>query len=247
MSEPSQGYLHRAANKLLASALGSIVGFATDEPAAALTFDDGPHPVFTPRLLDTLAARGAKATFFVLGSRALKHPALVARMVAEGHELGNHSWNHPSLPLLSMSEQRSQLIRTQEVLAPNCNRFMRPPFGHQDLRTYLCARTLGYDIVSWSFHVEDWLDHEAERLAVVMEQKIKPGSIVLLHDRLHNSMDESYRDRGATIRAVEILLKNLSHFDFLTISDLAHRGKPRRKLAFREPEREFLNRLKTMP
>ena len=80
--------------------LGTVVGVRTGERVAALTFDDGPDPESTPALLDLLARHRAKGTFFLVGKRAAKHPALVDRLLAEGHAIGNHSWDHPALPTL---------------------------------------------------------------------------------------------------------------------------------------------------
>ena len=99
----------------------------------ALTFDDGPDPEHTPRLLEVLARHGAKATFFMVGARAARHPELVARVAAEGHEIGNHGWDHPSLPALPSAAVAGQLERTRAVLAPHGQALMRPPYGHQDL------------------------------------------------------------------------------------------------------------------
>ena len=83
-----------------AAVLGSLIRVSTTEPVIALTFDDGPHPVDTPALLEVLARHRARATFFLVGKSAARHPELVARIVAEGHAVGGHTWDHPSLPTL---------------------------------------------------------------------------------------------------------------------------------------------------
>ena len=111
---------------LLRRLYGSTFAVATDERLMALTFDDGPDPEHTPRLLEVLARHGAKATFFMVGARAARHPELVARVAAEGHEIGNHGWDHPSLPALPSAAVAEQLERTRAVLAPHGQALMRP-------------------------------------------------------------------------------------------------------------------------
>ena len=131
-----------------------------------------------------LARHGAKATFFMVGARAARHPELVARVAAEGHEIGNHGWDHPSLPGLPPAAVAGQLERTRAVLAPHGQALMRPPYGHQDLRTHRVARRLGYRAVLWSITGEDWRGHDAATIAGHILDRAAPGSIVLLHDSL---------------------------------------------------------------
>ena len=169
---------------LLRRLYGSTFAVATDERLMALTFDDGPDPEHTPRLLELLARHGAKATFFMVGARAARHPELVARVAAEGHEIGNHGWDHPSLPGLPSAAVAGQLERTRAVLAPHGQALMRPPYGHQDLRTHRIARRLGYRPVFWSITGEDWRGHDAATIAGHILERAAPGAIVLLHDSL---------------------------------------------------------------
>lgn len=237
----------RTMNRLLTPAFGSVTGVRTKENVAALTFDDGPHPVFTPMILDVLAAHDAKATFFVLGAVAAREPALISQIVDAGHELGNHSWDHPSFPLVSGLEMRSQLARTRSCLAPNALKLMRPPFGDQSLRTYVYARLLGHEVIVWHAHAEDWLDHDEARIVSSLSRRLKPGSILLLHDRLHDALEERFRDRTSTVRALGDFLKAHPNFRFLTVSELMRRGRPRRKIWFKTPEPVFLNRLRRGP
>lgn len=237
----------RTMNRLLTPAFGSITGVRTKENVAALTFDDGPHPVFTPMILDVLAAHDAKATFFVLGAAAAREPALISQIVDAGHELGNHSWDHPSLPLVSGLEIRSQLARTRSCLAPNAIRLMRPPFGDQSLRTYVYARLLGYEVVVWHAHAEDWLDHDDTDIAAKLSRRLKPGVILLLHDRLHDALEERFHDRLSTVRALEGFLSAHPDFRFLTVSEMMRKGRTTRRMWFKTPEPQFLNRLKRGP
>src|SRR6266850_4703054 len=103
-----------------------------DGPYIAMTFDDGPHPVLTPRLLDVLKARGIKATFFLIGQNAAEYPDIVRRIAAEGHEIGNHTWNHPQLTKLSPAALREEIDRTSSTIAEIIGKpllVMRPPYG----------------------------------------------------------------------------------------------------------------------
>src|SRR6266446_10651372 len=104
----------------------------TDGPYIAMTFDDGPSATLTPKLLDLLAARHIKATFFVIGENVAEHPEIVARAVREGHEIGNHSWSHPYFARMSDDAIRSQLKRTDEAIVNATGvrpKLLRPPYG----------------------------------------------------------------------------------------------------------------------
>lgn len=230
--------------RLLTPVFGSVTGVITKENIAALTFDDGPDPLFTPMMLDVLSAHDAKATFFVLGAAAQREPSLISKIVDGGHELGIHSWDHPSFPLVSGLEMRSQLDRTRAVLAPNAIKLMRPPFGDQSIRTYVYARLLGYEVVMWHAHAEDWLDHDDARIVSSLSRRLEPGSILLLHDRLHDALEERFHDRSPTVRALEGFLEAHPHFRFLTVSELMRKGRLRRKIWLKMPEPQFLNRLR---
>src|SRR5581483_4287474 len=103
-----------------------------DEPCIAMTFDDGPSATLTPRLLDLLAARHIKATFFVIGENVAEHPEIVARAAREGHEIGNHSWSHPNLGKMSDENVRRQLQQTDDAIKNATGKrptLMRPPYG----------------------------------------------------------------------------------------------------------------------
>jgi peptidoglycan-N-acetylglucosamine deacetylase len=236
-----QRLLHRA----LRPVAGSIVAAETREKRIALTFDDGPDPASTPAILDALARRGMRATFFLVGERAARHPDLVRRIAAEGHEIGNHSWDHPSLPTLPSREVEDQLRRARAALAPHGHRLMRPPFGNQTLRTWLAARRLGYRVVIWTVMGEDWQDDGAETIAARILARAAPGTIVLLHDTLYAFEEERYRDRTPTIGALDILAERLPDYGFVTVSELLRSGRPVLRYWTRAPQREWLAGLKS--
>lgn len=155
-------------------------------PYAAMTYDDGPHPSLTPRLLDMLAQWNLKATFFLIGKNAAAYPRIVQRIVAEGHEVANHSWSHPALSKLSDTAVRSELRRTHDAItqacgvAPIC---YRPPYGAiTAAQKSWIAREFGYPTIMWSVDPNDWRDRNAGIISSRIRAGARAGSIILAHD-----------------------------------------------------------------
>jgi len=225
---------------------GTITHVSTEEPVAALTFDDGPHPVHTLRLLELLSAYGARATFFMVGETAERHPHVVKQVAAAGHEIGNHSWDHSAFPLLSGRQQRKQLRDCTRVLAPyGGDKLFRPPYGWDNITTRLDTYLLGYEVVTWNIAAQDWLDHDGPTMARTVMEKFVPGSIILFHDTLHTFKDERYRNREPMLEAVSIILQQLgSAIRFVTVSELLRSGHPQRTGRYRPVRAEMLAQLK---
>jgi len=224
-----QGALARLADRGRTRLLGTVVGVRTAAPVAALTFDDGPDPESTPPLLDLLARHGARATFFLVGRRAARHPGLVARIAAEGHAIGNHSWDHPSLPRLPAAAVADQLRRTRAALGDPRPRLMRPPYGDQSLASHLAARRLGYRVIAWSVVGADWAGDDGATIAARVLAGLRPGAIVLLHDSLCSYAAEGHRDRGPVRAAVAEVLAARPGWRFVTVPELLAGGPPRRR------------------
>ncbi|GHU96846.1 hypothetical protein AGMMS49974_11940 [Deltaproteobacteria bacterium] len=148
-----------AANPVAARVVdaGVIIDQPMNENLCALTFDDGPSR-FTPQLLDALSDYGIPATFFLVGSMAKKYPYLVRRIVAEGHEVGNHSWSHPNLRTVSRDRKLAEIARTDVLLRSLGAEplFLRPPYGSFDNSTVEAAESLGLSIILWSVDTKDW-------------------------------------------------------------------------------------------
>jgi peptidoglycan/xylan/chitin deacetylase (PgdA/CDA1 family) len=170
--------------------LPAVPAQAAPEPCAAgyvrLTFDDGPNRTATPEILDTLAAHGVTATFFVVGQMAAAHPAIVRRESREGHTIGNHSWDHPNLTKLNQAQVESELQRTNDVIqqatgtAPTQ---WRPPYGARNPAVQAAAADVGLtSMVLWTVDPRDWADPPATTVRDRVLQAVRPGSIVLLHD-----------------------------------------------------------------
>lgn len=193
----------------------------TDGPYIAMTFDDGPSATLTPKLLDLLAARHIKVTFFVIGENVAEHPEIVARAAREGHEIGNHSWSHPNFAKMSQESVRSQLQRTDDAIKNATGKrptLMRPPYGSLTEREkHWIHDEFGYQIILWYVDPYDW---KRPGPAVVRNRILKetrPGSIVLSHD-IHPGTIEAM---PATLDALEA-----KGFKFVTVSELISMATP---------------------
>jgi peptidoglycan/xylan/chitin deacetylase (PgdA/CDA1 family) len=159
----------------------------------ALTFDDGPDPVDTPKLLDLLREKGVKATFFVVGKRADQYPEIVRRAWAEGHLVANHTWSHYSLFCFLMPRRlRAEIERGTESVRRSCGfrpRLFRSPVGmrHPLLAPYL--QDAGLEYISWSIRTHDTLTSNSGVLARRILNKAASGDIILLHDHLPGGAD----------------------------------------------------------
>jgi len=239
LSRPARRLAHGLFDLSLRRLLGTITEVKTEERIAALTFDDGPDPEWTPRVLELLAQYEARATFFVLGRSAQQYPDLLARIAGEGHVIGNHSWDHPLFPLISSRERRRQIEACARATAPYGQRLFRPPYGRQDLASRLDTVRLGYTAVTCSVDVGDWWESDAERLAKSLVTQIQPGSVIDLHETLYRARPDlepvlaykPFPDRAPMLAALRVCLDELhGQFRFLTLPDLFQRGTPVRHM-----------------
>jgi len=158
-----------------------------DLPEVALTFDDGPHPEHTPRVLGLLDEAGAKATFFLLGAKVEAHPDIARRIVERGHGIGIHGYTHDRFQSLRRPNRIQQdleraLRAVEDATGTRCSLF-RPPVGLVSPRTDTAADKLGLTIVAWSVRGRDGVASARHRdVAVRVRRGLRPGAIVLLHD-----------------------------------------------------------------
>lgn len=197
----------------------TITNIRTSNPILALAFDDGPHPTLTPKLLDILAERNAKATFYLVGRAVAHSPHIVRRMIDEGHEVGNHSWLHPFLSGWSQAGILQEIDRTNQAVfdaAGVTPRTFRPPFGafgfYQRLNLF---RERNMPTVLWSVDPEDWRRPGQQYITNFILSRSTSGSIVLTHD-IH----------GPSVRSVPATLDGLigRGYGFGTVSQIAQIG-----------------------
>jgi peptidoglycan/xylan/chitin deacetylase (PgdA/CDA1 family) len=182
---------------------------ATARPVVALTFDDGPDPRYTPAVLDLLARRGASATFFVVGTGVAAHPDLVRRIVAEGHEVANHTLSHQRLDRLDRAGVRAQLeggaaaIRALALGRAARPHLVRAPFGFEGEASRAELSAGGWEVVRWHGCLERYLRlHPGGEGAAALAGAARPGHILLAHDG-------GGPDRRATLAALPGLLDHL--------------------------------------
>ena len=186
-----------------------------DGPYIAMTFDDGPSAMLTPKLLDLLAAHHIKATFFVIGENVAEHPEIVARAAREGHEIGNHSWSHPNLAKMSEEAVRSQLRRTDDAIKSATGvrpTLLRPPYGSITAREKRWIHDeFGYQIILWDVDPNDWKRPGPAVVRTRILKETRPGSIVLSHD-IHPGTIEAMPSTFVALEA--------KGFKFVTVSEL---------------------------
>lgn len=178
---------------------------ARDRREVALTFDDGPLPPYTDRILDILESYAVPATFFCCGIHVGPHSEVLVRMREQGHALGNHTWSHPFLPELSRTELAEQIDRTAEAIAEasggGAPRLFRPPYGART--PAVTSRLTEHDAttVLWDVAPDDWALRQADAIARDVLADVRPGSVVLLHD--------GGGDRSPTVAALPPIIEGL--------------------------------------
>jgi peptidoglycan/xylan/chitin deacetylase (PgdA/CDA1 family) len=188
----------------------------------ALTFDDGPDPQVTPRLLDALGAAGARATFFTIGRYLQQHPAIAERAINEAHELGNHSWQHDRMQnFYSTRAQAADIDRSiglLQALSGSERPLYRPPIGLKSPALARAAHARRLTMIAWSLHSRDTRLCEARAIAAQVLDRIRPGDIVLLHD----GHDREGYHRTALLGALPTILQGLRErgLQSVTVSEL---------------------------
>ena len=204
----------------------NIVRLNTDQRVVALTYDDGPNPPYTDQLLDVLAKHNVKATFFMIGNRIERHPETANRVIAEGHEIGNHTYSHPLLGFLPPTYIYRQIERTDALLrqlgiiektvfrAPMLTRFLPVAYVLAKLdRTHISCNV-------WSW---DWVTQNPDKIAETVLRKILSstgaGSIIVLHD---GKAENRKANRSGTIEATDRIITALKQdgYQFVRLSDV---------------------------
>jgi peptidoglycan-N-acetylglucosamine deacetylase len=193
-----------------------------DQPYIAMTFDDGPSAENTPRLLEMLKQRNIKATFFLIGQNVVSNPDLVRRILAEGHEIGNHSWTHPQLSKLSDDRVTAEITQTQDAIKDASGftpTLLRPPYGAITPRQReWIENRFGLNIILWSVDPFDWKRPGASVITQRILSQTRPGAIILSHDIHKQTVDAM----PATLDA--LIAKG---YKFATVSQLIAMNKPK--------------------
>lgn len=200
--------------------MGTLVArVETDRPVVALTFDDGPQPGYTQEVLDTLARLKVRATFFLIGEEVERHPAEARRIVAAGHEVGNHSFTHQRMLFHGTEWIRRELDRTDAALAAagwKGTPLFRPPYGKKLFTLPYVLWASGRTAVTWDVEPESdpKIDGDARAIAMHVTEKVRTGSIILLHPM--------YEKRGATRAALGPIIEALKaqKLELVTVSEL---------------------------
>jgi peptidoglycan-N-acetylglucosamine deacetylase len=193
-----------------------------DQPYVAMTFDDGPSAENTPRLLEMLKQRNIKATFFLIGQNAAANPEIVKRILADGNEIGNHSWTHPQLSKLSDDRVTAEITKTQDAIKEATGftpTLLRPPYGAITARQReWIENRFGLNIILWSVDPFDWKRPGASVITQRILSQARPGAIILSHD-IHKQ----------TVDAMPATLDGLiaKGYKFATVSELIAMNKPK--------------------
>lgn len=191
-----------------------------NENKVALTFDDGPDIRFTPQVLDVLQEHQAKATFFLMGARAAEHTDIVRRMDAEGHAIGNHSYWHPNLTEVSLERVHWEVSAAENVIAQIVGfrpRLFRPPYGALNREIVELLGRMGNAVILWNVDSLDWTQPGAGVVANNVLANTLTGSIILMHDGGHWTMDLS-----GTVNALREIIPRLRQdgIEFVTVPEL---------------------------
>jgi Predicted xylanase/chitin deacetylase len=194
----------------------------TSRKIVALTFDDGPNPPYTGRLLDVLRAEGVPATFFLIGRNAEKHPDVVRRIVAEGHQVGNHTYNHVDLLKADRATIADEVDRTTTVIQSITGfpaKVVRPPHGFRDAVVMEVMAERNLKVVEWSVSSRDWTNPGVETIVRRTIDKVKSGAVILLHDGDGVAASAS---RAQTVAAAGLIIRELKArgYEFVTVDEI---------------------------
>lgn len=206
---------------------GPVVSYAgTSQKVVALTFDDGPYPPYTGAILDILRTYQVPATFFVIGQNVDKYPELVRREVAEGHEVGNHTYHHYDLLKTGRQNIAREIDLASDAIARAAGvrvTLLRPPHGFRDPAVMEAAEARHLAVVEWSVMSRDWTNPGVEAIVMRTLARVHSGSVILLHDGDGVAQRAS---REQTVEATRLIIQALQQqgYKFVTVSELIRAG-----------------------
>lgn len=194
----------------------------TTQKVVALTFDDGPYPPYTDQILDILKENQVQATFFLIGRNAEKHPDLVRRISMEGHQIGNHTYNHIDLLKADHDTVAREVNRTNRIIADitgEAPHAVRPPHGFRDPVVLEVMAERGLKVVEWSVMSKDWTNPGVDTIVQRTLEKVQNGSVILLHDGDGVAQSAS---RAQTVEATRRIIRKLraQGYKFVTVDEI---------------------------
>ncbi|MDD5653687.1 MAG: polysaccharide deacetylase family protein, partial [Candidatus Omnitrophica bacterium] len=203
---------------------GTIYRVPESKKLVAITFDDGPSPVWTPQILDALKKANIKATFFMIGEHVLKYPEIARRVAAEGHEIGNHTFDHHVLIYYKMDELEKEVNEGEAVIKQVTGvttNYFRPPKAWLTNSEKKKLKEMGYQVILWSLNSKDWVTFDDKYMIRYLVHHIHPGDIILFHDAGGVFSTEG-GDRHETVLTITRLAEKLRDrgYEFVTISEL---------------------------
>jgi peptidoglycan/xylan/chitin deacetylase (PgdA/CDA1 family) len=207
---------------------GTVYHVANASKLVALTFDDGPSPLWTPQILNELQNAGIKATFFMTGAHVKEYPDIARAVALAGHEIGNHSYDHHGLLYYTPEELRETVTKTERAIGTitgQTNRYFRPPKAWITDREKRQLHDMGYQVILWSLNSKDWVTFDDKFIIKYLLRHITPGDIILFHDSGGVFSTEG-GDRHETVKTIPRLARELKArgYEFVTISELLARS-----------------------
>jgi len=203
---------------------GTLYRVLSKEKVIALTFDDGPSPVWTPKILDVLKKAEVKATFFMLGEHVKRYSDVARRVAREGHEIGNHTYDHHVLIYYTSEELAKEILDAEKIIKDATGiktKYFRPPKAWLTGKEKKQIKEMGYEVVLWSLNSKDWVTFDDRYIIKFILRHVRPGDIILFHDSGGVFKLEG-GNREETVRAVARLIEKLKErgYRFVTISEL---------------------------
>ncbi|MCX5799962.1 MAG: polysaccharide deacetylase family protein [Candidatus Eisenbacteria bacterium] len=203
---------------------GTVYRVPTLGKVVALTFDDGPSPVWTPRILDELKALNVKATFFVLGKHVREYPEIARRTASEGHEIENHSYDHHVIIYYRTNKLEKEIRDTESIVntvTGRTTRYFRPPKAWLTNREKTKIEKMGYKVVLWSLNSKDWVTFDDKYVLKYLLSNVQPGDVILFHDS-GGVLGTEGGNREETIKTIHRLVPKLRErgYRFVTVEEL---------------------------